>query len=125
MSLNMEVRGTKLFIEYISRKLNLSEEERPVLGNWGQVGTTLGSLSLKLNLMDMDKINNLLEIQEQSGGLFGDVAIELGYLDAMQVESLLKIQTWSRRGEILHRLLLSKKINTDQYRELVSKVYFF
>ena len=121
----MEVRGTKLFIEYISRKLNLSEEERPVLGNWGQVGTTLGSLSLKLNLMDMDKINNLLEIQAQSGGLFGDVAIELGYLDAMQVESLLKIQTWSRRGEILHRLLLSKKINTDQYRELVSKVYFF
>lgn len=121
----MTARGTKLFIEYVSRKLDLSEDERPALGNWGHAGTTLGALSLKLNLMDMDKINNLLEIQELSGGLFGDVAIELGYLDAGQIDNLLKIQTWSRRGEILHRLLLAEKINTEQYRELVSKVYFF
>lgn len=121
----MEVRGTTLFIEYISRKLDLSMEDKPSLGSWGEVGTTLGALCLKLNLMDMDKINNLLEIQEQAGGLFGDVAIELGYLSEVQVENLLRIQTWTRRSEILHRLLLAEKINPDQYRELASKVYFF
>jgi hypothetical protein len=121
----MEARGTTLFIEYVSRKLNLSEQDRPTLGSWGQVGTTLGALCLKLHLMDMDKINNLLEIQEQAGGLFGDLAIELGYLSEVQVDNLLGIQTWTRRSEILHRLLLAEKINTDQYRELASKVYFF
>ncbi len=75
--------------------------------------------------MDMDKINNLLEIQEQSGGLFGDVAVELGYLEVEQVTSLLRIQTWTRRSEILHRLLIAEKINLDQYHELAAKVHFF
>jgi len=45
------------------------------------MGSTLGALSLKLNLMDMEKINSLLEVQEQTGGLFGDVTIELDYLN--------------------------------------------
>ncbi len=121
----MTVRGTQLFIEYVSRKLNLSEEDKPVVGNWGQVGTTLGALSLKLNLLDMDKINNLLEIQEQTGGLFGDVAVELEYLNEAQVNHLLKIQSWSRRAEILHRLLLAGTIDLEQYYKLTSKVYFF
>ncbi len=121
----MAANGTKLFIEYVSRKLNLSTEDRPAPGSWGQMGTTLGALSLKLNLMDMGKINNLLEIQEQTGGLFGDVGIELGYLDKEQVNSLLKIQTWSRRTEILHRLFLAKTISEEQYHELAAKVYFF
>ena len=100
----MDIRGTKLFIEYVSRKLNLGEDDRPALSNWGQVGTTLGALCLKLNLMDMDKINNLLEIQEQSGGLFGDVAIELGYLETEQVTSLLRIQTFLQLTESLKKL---------------------
>ena len=56
------------------------------------MGSTLGALSLKLNLMDMEKINSLLEVQEQTGGLFGDVAIELDYLNGEQVEKLLSIQ---------------------------------
>jgi len=58
----MAANGTQLFIDYASRKLNLSTEDEPTIGSWGQMGTTLGALSLKLNLMDMEKINNLLEI---------------------------------------------------------------
>jgi len=114
-----------LFIEYLSRELGLDEADKPILGSWGRVGTTLGALSLKLNLMDMEKINNLLEIQEQTGGLFGDVAIELGYLNAEEVKKLLNIQKWCRREEILHRLLLASTINEDQYRRFAPKVYLF
>jgi len=121
----MAVSGTQLFIEYLSRKLSLPESDKPDLGSWGRVGTTLGALSLKLNLMDMEKINNLLEIQDQTGGLFGDVAIEFGYLSEAQVKHLLNIQNWTRREEILQRLLLSSTINEDQYREFASKLYSF
>ena len=44
-----------------------------------------------MNLMDMEQINNLLEVQDQTEGLFGDVAQELGYLDEAQVKKLLKL----------------------------------
>ncbi|MDG2090351.1 MAG: hypothetical protein P8J61_04480 [Gammaproteobacteria bacterium] len=121
----MAVSGTQLFIDYLSLELNLDKSVAPDLGSWGRVGTTLGALSLKLSLMDMEKINNLLEIQEQSGGLFGDVAVELGYLTLGQVDKLLNIQKWCRREEILHRLLLSSTINEDQYRRFAPKVYLF
>lgn len=114
-----------MFIEYLSRELALKETDKLELGSWGRVGTTLGALSLKLNLMDMEKINNLLEIQEQTGGLFGDVAIELGYMNAAHVEKLLNIQKWSRREEILHRLLLAGTIDESQYRKFAPKVYLF
>lgn len=115
--------GTQIFIDYLVTELNLDESAKPDLGSWGRIGTTLGALSLKLNLMDMEKINNLLEIQEQTGGLFGDVAIELGYLDTEQVRKLLNIQSWSRRAEILHRLLLTGMVDEEKYQELASKVY--
>lgn len=115
--------GTKVFIEYLVAELDLPEHEQPNLGSWGRVGTTLGALSLKLNLMDMEKINNLLEIQDQTGGLFGDVAIELGYLDEGQVSKLLNVQKWSRRAEILQRLFLNGHIDESQYSHFVSKIY--
>ena len=121
----MASSGTQLFIEYLSIELNLDKSIKPDLDSWGHVGTTLGALSLKLSLMDMGKINNLLEIQEQTGGLFGDVAVELGYLTTAQIEKLLNIQKWCRREEILHRLFLSDTINQDQYRRFAPKVYLF
>lgn len=115
--------NTQEFVNYLRTELNLSETDQPELGSWGRVGSTLGALCLKLNLMDMEKINNLLETQEQTGGLFGDVAIELEYLDSAQVARLLSIQKWSRRAEILHRLLLAGKIDEARYRELAAMVY--
>lgn len=121
----MTVRGTVLFIEYLTRELGLEESDKPDLGSWGRVGTTLGALSLKLGLMNMEQINNLLEVQEQTGGLFGSVAVELAYLEEAQVTKLLNIQKWCRREEILHRLLLSSTINEDQYRRFAPKVYLF
>lgn len=121
----MTIRGTALFIEYLTRELDLNKSDMPELGHWGRMGSTIGSLCLKLNLLDMDKINNVLEIQEQAGGLFGDVAIELGYLNAEEVEKLLNVQKWCRREEILHRLLLTNTINKDQYHRFAPKVYLF
>lgn len=119
----MTLSSTQVFIDYLVSELGLVEKDQPNLGSWGRVGTTLGALSLKLNLMDMEKINNLLEIQEQTGGLFGDVAVELGYLEQDQVKKLLKIQNWSRRAEILQRLFLAGQINDEQYSKFVAKIY--
>jgi len=115
--------NTQAFVDFLITELNLDEAQQPELGNWGRMGSTLGALSLKLNLMDMEKINSLLEVQEQTGGLFGDVAIELDYLNGEQVEKLLSIQKWSRRAKVLHRLLLAGTIDEEKYRELAAKVY--
>jgi len=75
--------NTQAFVDFLITELNLDEAQQSELGNSGCMGSTLGALSLKLNLMDMEKINSLLEVQEQTGGLFGDVAIELDYLNGV------------------------------------------
>ena len=119
----MATNKTQAFIDYVVEELGLSEEEKPTLGNWGRVGTTLGALCLRLNLRNMEQINNLLEIQEETGALFGDVAQELGYLTEEQVRITLKIQKRNRRMEILDRLLLAGKIDEEQLKRFSVKVF--
>lgn len=114
---------TQAFIDFLVEELKLSEDEKPSLGNWARVGTTLGALCLKLNLMDMERINNLLEYQDQTGGLFGDVAVELEYLSQEQVDKLLRIQLWNRRSEVLDRLLLAGKIDEEKLKELARYIF--
>jgi len=111
-------KRTEAYIEHVLKELNLPEEARPQLGNWARVGTTLGALCLKLGLLDMEQINNLLELQEQTGGLFGDVAVELGYLNEEQVKKILLIQKWTRRTDILDRLFINGKIDENQIKHL-------
>ncbi len=110
--------STEAYIDHIVNELNLSESERPSLGNWARVGTTLGALCLKLGLLDMEQINNLLELQDQTGGLFGDVAVELSYLSEEQVRKLLLIQKWTRRIDILDRLFINDRIDEEQLKKL-------
>lgn len=109
---------TEAYIDHIVKELNLTEEERPRLGNWARVGTTLGALCLKLGLLDMEQINNLLELQDQTGGLFGDVAVELSYLSEEQVRKVLLIQKWTRRIDILDRLFINDRIDEEQLKQL-------
>ena len=45
--------NTQAFVDFLITELNLDEAQQPELGNWGRMGSTLGALSLKLNLMDM------------------------------------------------------------------------
>jgi hypothetical protein len=68
--------------------------------------------------MDMEQINNLLEFQDQTGGLFGDVAVELGYLNDEQVRKVLLIQKWTRRIDIVDRLFISGTIDEAQLKHL-------
>tara|TARA_R110002110_G_scaffold376446_1_gene586308 strand:+ start:59662 stop:60066 length:405 start_codon:yes stop_codon:yes gene_type:complete len=121
---DMASNRTQDFIDHIARELDLGEEDLPALtSSWGRVGTTLGALCLKMNLMDMEQINNLLEVQDQTEGLFGDVAQELGYLDEAQVKKLLNIQKWNRRTEVLDKLLLAGKIDEAKLKELSAKIF--
>ncbi len=118
----MEVEAALPFVEYLGKELNLELVSKPAFGAWSEAGTTLGALSLKLGLMDMEQINECLERQEERGGYFGEVAIELTYLTKVRVSTLLNIQKWSRRSELLQRLFL-EIIDQEQYLRYVAKAH--
>jgi hypothetical protein len=118
----MEQGQSDKFVTYISHKLSLSDAEVISFGSWGGA-STLGALTLKLNILDMEKINTLLDSQEETGQLFGDLAVEMGFLNESQIKNLLEIQKGSRRAEILQYLLLTERVSVEEYHQYISKVY--
>ncbi len=104
---------TEKFIEYLADRLNLADDEKPVQNHWSGIGTTIGSLTLRLGLISIDQLDDLLEVQEREGGLFGQVGVRLGYLTQEQVDALLEIQQWNRFLELGQQLVVTGRISAE------------
>ena len=83
---------TAEFVDHLANKFDLNDNERPELKHWSGLGTAIGAICLRLDLLDVDQLDKLLETQENEGGLFGQIAIRLGYLTQEQVDALLEVQ---------------------------------
>ena len=66
------------------------------LGEMDLTKTTIGALSVRLGVLEVDDVHRILQIQNESGGHFGEIVENLGLLTPTQVESLLEVQKIAR-----------------------------
>ncbi len=66
------------------------------LGEMDLTKTTIGALSVRLGVLEVDDVHRILHIQNERGGHFGEIAESLGLLTPIQVESLLEVQKIAR-----------------------------
>jgi hypothetical protein len=100
------------FVDFLIDRLELSERELPVPGDWADAGNTIGMLALRMNLLSIEQIDRILELQESEGNSrrFGEVAESLELLTHTQVARLLDVQTLNRELELGERLVMEGRL---------------
>jgi hypothetical protein len=100
------------FVDFLMERLDLSDHQLPVPGEWADAGNTIGMLALRMNLLSVEQIDRILELQEQEGNIrrFGELAEALDLLSHSQVERLLAVQTLNRELELGERLVMEGRL---------------
>jgi hypothetical protein len=100
------------FVDFLIDRLELSERELPIPGDWADAGNTIGMLALRMNLLSVEQIDRILELQEGEGNCrrFGEVAESLKLLTHTQVARLLDVQTLNRELELGERLVMEGRL---------------
>jgi hypothetical protein len=100
------------FVDFLMERLDLSERQLPVPGEWADAGNTIGMLALRMNLLSVEQIDHILELQESEGNVrrFGEMAESLRLLSHSQVERLLAVQTLNRELELGERLVMEGRL---------------
>lgn len=104
------------FVDFLMERLELSETELPVPGEWADAGNTIGMLALRMNLLSVEQIDRILEMQEHEGNVrrFGELAESLDLLSHSQVERLLAVQTLNRELELGERLVMDGRLQIGE-----------
>jgi hypothetical protein len=104
------------FVDFLTDRLELSERELPVPGDWADAGNTIGMLALRMNLLSVEQIDRILELQESEDNSrrFGEVAESLKLLSQTQVSRLLDVQTLNRELELGERLVMEGRLEISE-----------
>ena len=92
------------FDAFLAERLQIDPALLPRHGLWWDAGNTFGSIALKLNLIELNSIDEILERQKTDDGLFGEVAIRMGLISNEDAQQILRLQRFHRcleRGELL------------------------
>ena len=121
--------GTSSFMGHLKLRFQLADSDIPQPGEWANAGNTLGMLALRMDLLNVEQIDGILDVQEthdidglnfqekkEKGILFGQVAVRLGFMTDEEVDLLLELQQLSQRLELGGKLLFSAQTKP---RELV------
>jgi hypothetical protein len=100
------------FVDFLTERLDLTDADLPVPGEWADAGNTIGMLALRMNLLSVEQIDHILELQEREGNSrrFGELAESLGLLNKSQVARLLAVQTLNREMELGERLVMEGRL---------------
>lgn len=109
------------FKTFLCEKLGLSIEEVPAAGPWTGTGNTIGAVALRSGLLDLPKIERVLERQERTRELFGQAAVALGHLSQPQVERLLALQRLQAILEVGERLVLVGRLDLRRLAVLLAE----
>ncbi len=99
------------FIDFLTGKLGLENYECPKPGQWSRVGSTIGALALKLNLMTETDVDKVLEMQDVEGGYFGELAVIAGCISHDHVRALLEIQHLHDQLQLGEQLVVDGKLD--------------
>ena len=110
------------FIEFLTKRLELRNYEHPQTGHWSRLGSTIGALALKLNLMTEAEVDKVLEMQDVSGEYFGELAVKADCLSHAQVIALLEIQHLHEQLQLGEQLVVDGKLDVPT---LIRTLYEF
>jgi hypothetical protein len=88
------------FAEYLVRIAGVDDDQQPPVGMWAGTGNTIGAIALRMDLLELEQIDQILELQKQEGELFGQIAVRMGYLSQDQVDRLVQLQQVYQQLEI-------------------------
>lgn len=108
------------FSRNVAERLGIHVARLPRPGEWSGTGQTIGALALRLGLLDLSKIERVLDRQLAKPEKFGVLAVELGLLTREKVDQLLRLQQVHRRLELLEQLYLSHQMGLRQGLELLA-----
>jgi hypothetical protein len=110
------------FVDFLTDRLELSERELPVPGEWSDAGNTIGMLALRMNVLSVEQIDRILELQEREGSVrrFGELAESLNLLSHPQVARLLAVQALNRELELGERLVMDGRLEIADLVRLLS-----
>ncbi len=119
----MKSDTTDVFLAFLTNRLNLEEWEVPALGEWSNMGNTIGAIALRSGVLSLEQIEQILDAQESENvhRLFGQVAIGLGCLTPQQVDRLLQIQELNTQLSLVRQLVLQGRLELPAALESLSE----
>ena len=108
---------------FLADELDVPFESLSRAGEWAQAGQTIGALGLRLGLLTLDKIDEIVETQQDTRRLFGQIAIDLDILSQAQVERLLLIQEFHAALEVGERLVVNGTLDIPKLLELLTDFF--
>jgi hypothetical protein len=116
-------RAREELAAYLVDNLGVREEELPKVGDWSELGQTIGTLALRLGALSLDQLDTIIDSQSchpEGGKRFGEIASQLGFVSDLQVERLLQLQEFHRAFELGELLVLSDQLDLPQLCELMA-----
>ena len=105
---------------HIARQIGVSAEEIPDNSHWGSTGNTIGTICLRIGLLDFEQIEAIVNAQPVSGDLFGETGIRMGYLTREQLEAVLEVQRAHRYLDLGALLLMRGMVELPHFLDLVA-----
>lgn len=119
----MHDRHPSQLIEFLSRRLGIPKEELPKAGEWAGSGNTIGSLALRMGVLNLDQIESIVDLQVSGEMRFGDTAVELGNLTGDQVDLLVRMQEFHRCIDLGGPLVMSGQLELAELVELLAAFF--
>ena len=103
------------FLRFVAARLNLAEADLPDTSAVNDAGNTLGTICVRLGLLDVTQIEDVLAVQREHRHLrFGQIAVEQGFMNEAHIKPVLALQGFYRSFEIAMLLVLAGHITLPQ-----------
>jgi hypothetical protein len=117
----MRDRRSAQLIEFLAERLGLAKEDLPSAGEWAGSGNTIGSLALRMGILNLDQIERVVDMQVAGESRFGDTAVQLESLSRDQVDLLVRIQELHRCIDQAGPLVMSGQLELAELVALLAE----
>ena len=105
---------------FIAEHIGVSADD--ILDNreWGSSGNTIGTICLRVGLLNFEQVESIVDTQIMSGALFGETGIRLGFLKREELEAVLRVQQVHRHLDLGAQLLIRGTLELPQFLALIA-----
>ena len=96
-------------------------QELPSPTKWEDTGNTIGSIALRLGMLNLEQIEEILKAQQSESRRFGELAVDREFLTDGQITQLLEIQQLHRHLHRAELMVMQKQVTLGQLLRLLSE----
>ncbi len=106
---------------FIAERIGVSSDDILDDREWGSSGNTIGTICLRVGLLNFEQVETIVDTQSVTGALFGETGIRLGFLKREELESVLRVQQVHRHLDLGAQLLIRGTLELPQFLALVAE----